>query len=710
MSDRFAVIGERRRMNAAQALALLDAVPSADNETKRSLLSMAGRSITDHTVIGRWVELTAAETDTDLKEALLARVTRSDHRQIPDLAAYIDLMVSCIAESRLRWYALEALSRLVTAYPEVVDTLVHAYAGQSSAQAKRHILLGLSQFHVLPPTLVDFFLSEIDRCDADLKTILVDRLLRRDAVDERLLVRWLAATEPSAVRERVLRHLLDRSIVLEEACISVLRNERRADVRLLALRALTMQAPRSAAGIQALLDALRDDPDPQVRAEAVAAFQHSVVPTSEILPELLQALRTATTKAGAQLILATLVPYASTSAVVRDGLLDLSTENLQVEVAGALYEVLGRLLLWDLSLLPHFLAAYENSRNDRTRSLLLEALAKWPDPDERLISLYRDALKAPDVQIREWAVLGLLRIPLTQEQTAIVAEGVESLLDPAIDVWTRRELARKICRIPDPAPDLRTALEETAAHTDDEDIRNVCRQALARPTTAAVGPVVDLERWYRQVAVEHDVQGIFPDIYGLYDTFPEQCIRILKVAVLDTACRDKLYYNDFPVSAAGILQFLLSRDALDDDLCRYCTAEALTSPGQGFYLSILRSRPDFPELRTAVWSMLESTTSTSDSSRVLLLELMILVYGGETALADALGERIARLNRPVVAIPYLRFLDANRYWSPVKPLLGAMLSTRTLLDADNLQILRDSIRELFPDMNPELRGPGLADD
>ena len=233
MSDGFTVIRERRRMNAEHALALLDAVPTADVETKRSLLSMAGRSMADHAVFGRWVELTAAEPDTELREVMLARIARADNRQIPDLAAYIDLMVSSIADSRLRWYALEALNRLVTAYPEVVDALVHAYAGQSSAQAKRHILLGLSRFHVPPPTLVDFFLSEIDRCDADLKTVLVDRLLRRNAVDERLLVRWLASTEPSPVRERVLRHLHDRAIVLEEACISVLRNEREAAVRLL---------------------------------------------------------------------------------------------------------------------------------------------------------------------------------------------------------------------------------------------------------------------------------------------------------------------------------------------------------------------------------------------------------------------------------------------------------------------------------------------
>ncbi len=691
-------------------MALLDAVPSADPETKRSLLSMAGRSIADPAVLGRWVELTAEEEDSELKEAMLARLTGSDHRRIPDMTAYIQLMVSSIGESRLRWYALESLSRLVTAYPEVVEALMHAYAAQSSAQARRHILIGLSQFHTLPPTLVDFFLSEIDRCDADMKVVLVDRLLRRAAADERMLVRWLAATEPSAVRERVLRYLLDRSIVLEEACISVLRNERQAEVRLLALRALTRQAPRSAAGVQALLDVLRDDPDPQVRAETALAFQQSVEPTPEILPALLQTLRTETTRANAQLILATLIPYASASPVVRDGLLALSAENLQVEIAAVLYEALGRMLRWDASLLPYFLAAYESSRNDQGRSLLLEALAKWPDPDERLISLYHDALKAPHVQIRQWGVAGLLRVPLTQDQTDTVAAGVESLLDPSIDIWTRRDLARKIGCIPDPSPELRAALEETAAHTDDDDIRNICRRALARPSALMDSPAVDLGRWYRQAAVEHDVQGIFPDIYGLYDRYPEECKSILKVAVLDTACRDKLYYNDFRVSAEGILQFLLSRDALDDDLCRYCVAQAVTSPGQGFYVSLLRSRPDFPELRTAVWRMLESATSNSDASRVLLLELMILVYGDETAVANALGERIATLSRPVAAIPYLRFLDANRYWDPAKPILGEMLSARTLLDADNLGILRDAIRELFPDLNPELLEPGLADD
>src|SRR5262249_33762448 len=153
----------------------------------------------------------------------------------------------------------------------------------------------------------------------------------------------------------------------------------------------------------------------------------------------------------------------------------------------------------------------------------------------------------------QWGVQGLLRVPMTEDQAPVVASGVESLLDPSIDRQLRRLLARKIGRIPDPPPGLRAALDETAEHTDDEGIRNACRRALGRSPSTASGQEVDLARWYHQVAVEHSVQGIFPDIYGLYDEFPEECARILKVAVLDPACRDALYNNDFPVGANTIL-------------------------------------------------------------------------------------------------------------------------------------------------------------
>jgi hypothetical protein len=334
----------------------------------------------------------------------------------------------------------------------------------------------------------------------------------------------------------------------------------------------------------------------------------------------------------------------------------------------------------------------------------------WPDPDERLISLYRDALRAPDSRIRQWGVQGLLRVPMTEDQALVVASGVESLLDPSIDLQLRRLLARKIGRIPDPPADLRSALEETAAHSDDEDIQRACRGASARSSSTVRSPGVDLAHWYHQVAVEHSVQGVFPDIYGLYDESPEECTRILKAAVLDPACRDAIYYNDFPVSANTILQFLLSHDALDDDLGRYCVEQALASPGPAFYISVLRSRPSLPELRTAVWRMIEGTTNSSASSRMLLLELMILVYGSEITVAGILRERLQQLRQPVAAIPYLRFLDANRTWPPVKAILEELLTARTLLDANNLAILRDTVQELFPDFNPELLEPGLADD
>jgi hypothetical protein len=710
MSDLLAAIRERRRLHAGQALALLDAVPSSDTETKQSLLSMAGRYLADRAVLGRWLELVADETDSALKEAMLARVAHCDQRVIPDMGAYIRLMASSLAAPRLRPHALAALNRLVTAFPEVVDVLVEAYGAQTSAQVRRDILLGLSRCSVLPPRLLDFLMAEAQRCDADVKLVLVDRLLRRDAVDPPMLERWLATTEPSDVKERVLQHLLDRSILLEAATIGVLRSERRPPLRLLALRALVAQAPASGEAIQAILDALRDDPDPQVRAEAVLAFGHAVQPAPEILSALLQTLRTEKARDVAQLILDGLIPYAGSMPAVRDGLMALARENLHVEVAAALYAALGRLLRWDADLLPDLLAAYEGAPDDRSRSLLLEALSLWPDPNERPIALYRDALRAPDSRIRQWGVQGLLRVPMTEDQAPVVAAGVASLLDASIDLQLRRLLAAKIGRIPDPPPDLRAALEETAEHSEDEDIRRACRVALARSPSAAPGPGVDLARWYHQAAVEHSVQGIFPEVYMLYDASPEECARILKVAVLDPACRDALYNNDFPVSANTILQFLLSHDALDDDLCRYCVEQAQTSPGPAFYIGMLRSRPALPELRGAVWHMIESTARSSASSRMLLLELMILVHGSETTVAAMLRERLLQLRQPVAAIPFLRFLDANRSWPPVGPLLEELLTATSLLDADNLAILRDALRELFPERTPESRGPGLADD
>jgi hypothetical protein len=393
-------IRDRRRVDVDEALALLDAAASVSASIRCSLLSMASRSLADPVVLERWVRLAASEGSAEIKQDMVSRLGNVDHSQITDVPAYIALMASSVVDPYLRPVALGALSRLAVAYPGAVDALEQAYAGQPSATARRQILIGLCQLYRLPPGLADFLAAEVDNCDADVKVLAVDRLLRHNAPNAAMLAHWLEPIQPSGVKERVLQHLVDRSLAMGQEVAEVLRTEGEASVRLLAVRALTAQSAGAPGPVQALLDAVRSDPDDDVRAEAVKAFQHAIEPTPEILRSLLASLNAEKSETVARLVLSSLTPFVRSSTEVRDALLDLVDQNLRPDMAATVVEMLGQVLRWDAALLPIFLDRYRSSGNDHVRSLLLEAMARYTDTDERLVELYTDAIATPDARTR----------------------------------------------------------------------------------------------------------------------------------------------------------------------------------------------------------------------------------------------------------------------------------------------------------------------
>jgi hypothetical protein len=700
---------------------------------------MASRCIADPAVLDRWVGAAASEPDADIKAAMIARAAGADPCQIGDVAAYIGVMTQSVGDPRLRPAALLALSRLAVSYPGAADCLERAYAGQPSAAARRQILIGLCQFHRPAPALAGFLAAHADDADADIKPLIVDRLLRAGAVSPAMLAGWLEPQETAAVKQRVLAHVVDRSLPLVLPVAGVLRSEADAGVRVLAVRALAAQAgvvPASpalgpppegqpegppllpampageerAAAAQALLDAVRDDPDPRVRSSAVVAFQQSVEPTASVLAALVASLRTETSASVASLVLASLVPFASSSLLVRDSLVDLAGENLRSEVATTVLASLGELLRWEPALLGFFLERYRAATDDRARTVVLQALAQYPDADERLLAVYRDALIAPSPGARQWGLVGLLRVPMTPDRVEVVAAGVGCLADTSLDTRLRRALARKIARIPDPSPELRAALDYAASHTDDDEVRATCRRALVKSAVPEDISELDLGRWCQQVEVEGNVDGVFPDVFACYDTNPEVCSRILKASVMSPACRANLYQGEFRVSDTTVISFLISRDAFDDDLCRYCVDQALVSQGPAWYLRALACRPGFAGLPDAVWRLLEGTKYSSETSHNLVRGLMTRAFGGEGPAGDALRQRLAGLTSPATARPYIRFLADVYLWPPAGPLIAELLRSRRLVDAVNLEILSPAVRDLFGDLAPAPAKPGLAED
>ena len=91
---------------------------------------------------------------------------------------------------------------------------------------------------------------------------------------------------------------------------------------------------------------------------------------------------------------------------------------------------------------------------------------------------------------------------------------------------------------------------------------------------AETGNEIDWDYWLHRVDVEHDVTGIFPEIYAQWEAQPQKALAILKIKprIPDCwQCGPKLYQSN--VSVEQIIQFLLAQQAVDDDIRRYALEE-----------------------------------------------------------------------------------------------------------------------------------------
>ncbi len=685
----------RREATVEQMLMALDLVAGADLENRARLLAIATRGLADPRVARKWIERTAAEKDTSLRARMLARLAALDIPQIPDVGAYVRILADSVGDDATKPVALEALGRLASD-PGAADALVAAYRGQRQANLQRLILWALAQREDVPDPIAALFREALDSCDADLKPLLLERLMRRQAVAPEDLPHLLGRDEPLPQRLLVLDHIVDRALPLDHSAAAALANDPSPACRLAAVRVL---ASRAAA--EPLLKALRD-PDAEVRRAAIDAFDHSIELTPAVIEALVAALGTARTVDDAQVILRLLTPHVARSEPVRAAFVALLRRNLAADVAIALYDTLGRLVPWDESFCEAFVEAYGREKHDRVRAAILRALSCRPDPDGRRVRLYQSALKAPDAEIRAWGLRGLLLVSMDEERCEAVAEGARVLLDRPIDGRLRLEFARKVACIPDKPAWLVAELKKVADQADDE-LKKVCQEAYDRAAKD-----VDWEQWHRRVDVEKDCAGVFPAIFMRYDDNPEAARRIMRAA-LAPDCSGSLYQTS--VSAGQILDFLAAKDAIDDDLSRYCANFLLTRESNygspDFYLNLLKSNLKFAGLKDALWQILDKR---ADVNPVLLRELLVLAHDDEEVWR---GVRKLALSKttPKALVPCLRFIAGNLAWAHMDELLVELASQEKLLDNDNRRTIEEAFRALGREVPKAKKpGPGLADE
>ncbi|HMK45343.1 MAG TPA: hypothetical protein VK436_01825 [Methanocella sp.] len=709
-------IRNRRRISAEQAETMLDLCASAGTESKRSLLSAASRSLPDPRVMARWIALANAELDTTLKGQMLVRVLRYDYRQVPadNHGPYLDLLVWGLSQDDLRVPVLATLGSLVTARPDVVELLSNIYREQRTMSARLQILISLCQFDTLPAPLAAFFLAEVDReVDADIKARMVCLLLRIDAAPLEKISEWLISPGPVEMRLDLLRYALDRALSLESAFSHVLMHDDDPRCRLVAVRALALICPESPETVRNILAAGQKDPAAEVREACMYCFRYGLELTPAVQASMIDDLMTDTSRQNCLLILELLTPYLSRSPATQKAMLALLGENLHTEVASTIYQMMGRLASWDRATFEWLVEAYGQSGDDYVRTAILQALSSYHEPSERLIEVYREALRAPRPQLKLWGIRGLLMLPLTPDNAGAIAAAADILMEPVLDRGTARAIARKIGRIVDLKLETRARLKNVMEQTKDDELKRICQEAVDRPSEQKPASSIDFDHWRHRVEVDHNVSGIFPEIYAAYDEFPEECRRILKAALLDPANADTLYQNR--VRDAQILRFLASRGAIDDDICRYCASWVLTKDGSwgdpNLYLSILRSWPAFKGLKDTIWQLFKQKRDVTKFNPVLLRFTLVEAYGSDVAAGDEFRQRFSRQESVNAAAPYICFLTKNLLWPPTLAMLREAIKKPAILDDDTRHQLRTVLRDFGEAETIELRPkPGVVDD
>ena len=699
-------IRERRQNAVKRALTLLELCKAADAESRASLLKTGVNALGDPAVAGAWIALAAGETDLEIRQGMIRRLADLDFRQIPDLAVCIELLVSCLAHADSRTWALACLTRIAPADPKIIEPLIAIFEKQNSAGQQNEILSVLCQREEYPPQLCSLFAARLDTFDTDFKTVILYRLLAQNALPIEAFEKLLVPSEPSKIKLLLISHMSDRSIVLDKVAAAVLRHDPDAACRTSAILLLTETGSLPADSVDALLEAASSDPEPEVRECAIAAFEHTLAKTPQVVETLLQALQKESSRPHVHLIMSLVVPHLQRSPVIVTAFLNLLKNNLNSDFTVQIYEALGNTLAWMPAMVDLLIASYTSEKDDRTKADILKALAHVNTLDERLIRLYSDALKCPEPKIQQWGVEGLMMLPLDEKQTPLIVEIASVLLTRELPYRLRLAAAKKIARIPAKSETLLKRLSQVAEQSLDKEIARVCELACIDASRHEVAEI-NWDAWHHLAAVEHRADGIFPAIYLHYEKSPTQAQRVLK-ALINPKCTDNLYQvYGYEVNEGTILRFLLKKKAIDDEISRYCMARIL-GDAQGSletYLLCLASNPKFPALAQNVWKIFER----GGGSLALMRDLLIAAYGGNEPAAHALGARFQDALPPETFLRYVRLLTENLGWPPSKPLLSS-LGTRRDLSIEAANEINKALQKLGETMLATPAAPGFADD
>lgn len=714
-------IKARRNASTEQSLMMLDMVPLSDTDTKYSLLSSAGHYLHDPAIIEKWISLLAEETDTQLKADMLYRLAAIGLKAIPDKNGFITLLASMLQQDESRDIILPLLGRFSITDKIAREKLRSFYGQTENAFTSRQILSWLLIPVNADETDIAFYSEIIDKVDADNKLVLVNRLLLQDRLEPAKIEQLLQPEEPDAIKEMVLRYCVDRSLIFETALCQLIRTDKNPVIRKWSIQLLAVHGISGITVMDTILHALKLDPDPVIRQAALNVFSYSISLTPAIIDYLCNCLLTEKDANAAAQLLQLLAPYTERNESLTNALLQLLDKDIQTTVAIQLYDILGRLVPKRLALFEKFISAYEKEQHDDCKAVILKSVTAAVTFGDELNSFYEKALDAPSPVIKEWAIRGILLIPLTAENTRVVAAAAPVLLHQELSAPLRILLAKKISCIPQLPAATVQLFARLADHETNDNIRAICTKVQEQAIAQSGSEHINWEQWLHKADVEHDLSGIFPHLWLFYNDNPQMANSIL-AAALHPDNSGAVYQEG--VSDVEILRFLAVNGAIDDQLSRYTLQQLLhTDLGNEskfkHYLLVLKSNPAFGELKEGLWLLLEKRSRYIPL--IQLEELMRLTWG--SGLEAEFRRRLQQQTTVAGVLPYMQYLAANTTWEPAPELLKVALQIPGMAtEPDFKEALKVACRNGKLDMEALLRatappaagfadddGPGFAD-
>jgi hypothetical protein len=260
-------------------------------------------------------------------------------------------------------------------------------------------------------------------------------------------------------------------------------------------------------------------------------------------------------------------------------------------------------------------------------------------------------------------------------------------------------------------------------HERDNDILGSATLAQEKAISNSGAASIDWEQWLHKADVVNDLNGIFPHIWFYFNENPNMAKQVL-YACINPANGNSLYSQN--ISEGDILEFMIANFGIDEQLISYATSRLLQADLRSnsmlyHYLLIIKTNPSAPELKPALWQLLELRGYRSGLNLIQLDELLQIIWGNN--LEDEFKQRIAAQQTVNGLLPYLQYICVNNNWQAAPAILKCVLEHHAAMldDSSFSSMFKDACRTAGVDADRLIRttvppptqkteeGPGFAD-